>query len=177
MTFDWKKVVGTVAPAIASVLGTPLAGLGVSAVLSALGIVESDPVEAEKLLSSTLAAATPETLLLLKTADQKFQTDMKKLDIDLERLVYDDKASARTRQAAVKDNTPAVLAYLLTAGFFGSLIMLFFVTIPEANKPIIYSMEGALGTVWIAAMAYFHGSSLGSKTKDLLKGLSPNTTL
>jgi len=166
MSFDWKKLVGTVAPTIASVFGTPLAGMGVSAVLTALGITEADPVKVESKISEVLAVANPDVLLKLKTADQQFQLDMKKAGIDLEKLAYDDKASARARQIALKDKTPAVLAYLLTIGFFSVLGGLFSIEIPEGNKAIVYSMAGCLGTVWIAAMAYYHGSSLGSRNKD-----------
>ncbi len=36
MDFEWKTLVRTVAPGIASVFGTPLAGLGVSALLNVL---------------------------------------------------------------------------------------------------------------------------------------------
>jgi hypothetical protein len=38
MLFDWKSVVGTVAPGIATALGGPLAGMAVSTLAKALGV-------------------------------------------------------------------------------------------------------------------------------------------
>jgi len=82
------------------------------------------------------------------------------------RLDYEDAASARHRQEVTKDKTPDVLAYLLLVAFVGALISLFVIEIPEANRSLVYSMLGALGTLTITACAYFHGSSRGSARKE-----------
>lgn len=166
MAFDWKNIVKTVAPTIATALGGPAAGLGIKA-LSQVFLGKDDGSQEE--IEQAVQNATPQQLLELKKADQNFKIEMKKLDIDLERLAYEDKASARAREIAVKDKTPAILAYGITIGFFGLLTALILVSIPEANKAIIYTMTGVLGTVWIAAMAYYHGSSRGSQRKDELR--------
>lgn len=164
--FNWKSVVKSVAPTIATALGGPMVGLGVKA-LSQVLLGKDDGKESE--IAQALQGATPETLLKLKEADQQFDIRLKELDIDLEKVNAEDRDSARKRQIAVKDKTPAVLAYLLTLGFFCVLAALFNFTIPEANKAIIFSLTGSLGTVWIAAMAYYHGSSRSSARKDELK--------
>lgn len=44
MSFDWKAVVGTVAPGLAGLLAGPLAGVGVKALCSAFGM-SSDSTE------------------------------------------------------------------------------------------------------------------------------------
>ena len=54
---DWKSIVGTVAPAIATALGGPLAGLGVSAIGKALGL--GDGASKEDVAQAVLKA-TPE---------------------------------------------------------------------------------------------------------------------
>jgi hypothetical protein len=88
MDFDWKALVRTVAPAIASVFGTPLAGMGVTAILNAvLPEGEAPPAKPEEYLAKVLANANPDIMLKLKTAEQQFTLDIKKLDIDLEKYL------------------------------------------------------------------------------------------
>jgi hypothetical protein len=86
---------------------------------------------------------------------------------------YQDRNSAREREAALaqagqRDYTPAVLAYLLTLGVFITMYSLFTQGVPNDNKELIVSIMSAVTTVWIAAMAYYHGSSAGSRSKDRL---------
>lgn len=86
---------------------------------------------------------------------------------------YKDRDSARQRdtalaQAGKRDATPAVLAYLLTIGVFASLYYLFTHTVPTNNKELIVGIISALSTVWVGAMAYYHGSSAGSNSKNAL---------
>lgn len=84
MDFNWKAVVKTVAPTIASVFGTPLAGMGVTALLNAiLPEGETPPANPEEYLSKALISANPDVMMKIKTAEQQFLLDMKKLDIDL----------------------------------------------------------------------------------------------
>ena len=165
MSWDWKGLVRSVAPAIASAFGGPLAGLGVKAISDA---VLGKPDGSEEEIEAALVNATPETLFKLKEADHSFKTEMKKLGIDLERLKYEDAADARQRQIELKDKTPEILTYLLTGGFFGALAALFYVPIPDSNKATIYTMIGILGTVWLGAMQYFHGTTRSSAKKDIM---------
>ena len=46
----------------------------------------------------------------LKKAELDFDAQMKSLGISEEKLAYDDVASARAREVAVKDHTPMMLA-------------------------------------------------------------------
>ena len=62
--------------------------------------------------------------------------------------------------------TNPLLIWLVTIGFFGLITAMLFINIPESNKPIIFSMVGSLGTVWISQMTFLYGSSVGSKNKD-----------
>lgn len=86
---------------------------------------------------------------------------------------YKDRDSARQREAALaqagkRDVTPAVLAYVLTVGVFAALYYLFTHVVPAENKELIVGIVSALSTVWVGAMAYYHGSSAGSRSKDSL---------
>lgn len=126
MELDWKAIVRTVAPAVASVFGTPLAGLGVSALVNALLPPDAaQPTDPEEFLKTALATINPEGLLKLKQADQAFLLEMKKLDIDLQKFASEqavaNTASARTLKqnwlSSTKWDYEPVLAIGVMAAF------------------------------------------------------------
>jgi hypothetical protein len=168
MDFDWKGLVRTIAPTIGTVLsgGNPLVGMGIKAISSAL---LGKPDGSEDEVSMALQNASAEDLTKLRVADNTFKVEMKKLGLEGKKLAFDDADSARKREMAVKDKTPAILAYFLTV-LFGTLlgVLIFGPELKEANKAIIFTLAGSLGTVWIAAMAYYHGSSRGSAEKNII---------
>ena len=67
--FDWKGLIKQVAPAIASTFGGPLAGMGVSALSTAL-LGKTDGQEKE--IAQALSTATPDIILKIKQADNEF---------------------------------------------------------------------------------------------------------
>jgi hypothetical protein len=71
--------------------------------------------------AAALANATPDQLLARRKADDDFKSHMADLGVELEKIGQADRDSARKREAAVKDWTPALLALLLTLGFFSAL--------------------------------------------------------
>jgi len=157
-------LVRTVAPSIASAVGGPLAGMATKAISEAL-LGKPDGSEAE--LVQAAAMATPEQLLALKKAEQSFEVKMRELDIDLERIASQDRDSARSREVATKDWTPRVLAGLITAGYFGVLFYMLKNGLPQhGGSEAMLVMLGTLGTAWGGVVAYYFGSSAGSKAKD-----------
>lgn len=161
---DWKSIIGSVAPTIATALGGPLAGMAVSAVSKAV-LDKPDASEAE--IKDALAKSNdPEMLLKLKTAEQEFAAKMKQLDIDLEKIAADDRASARQREIAVKDSTPRNLAYLYTGGYFVMIGALFKFGIPEASKDLLNTLIGILSAAEVGIITYYFGSSAGSAKKS-----------
>ena len=157
-------LVRTVAPSIASAVGGPLAGMATKAISEAL-LGKPDGTEAELLQAAD--RATPEQLLALKRAEQSFEVQMRELDIDLERIASQDRDSARSREVATRDWTPRVLAGLITAGYVGELFYMLKNGLPQhGGSEAMLVMLGTLGTAWGGVVAYYFGSSAGSKAKD-----------
>lgn len=160
--FDWKALVGTVAPTLAMALGGPLAGVAVRELSQQLlGKPDAAPDEIE----AALAVASPDTLAKIREADRAFESRMKELDIDLERVHAADRDSARRMQIATKDPTPMMLAVFVTLGFFGVLGWMLVYGMAEQGKDALLVMLGSLGTAWVNVIAFYFGSSAGSKAK------------
>jgi len=168
MGSKWKQVLSKVAPLAGTMIGGPWGGLAAKAIGAVFGHEgEAPPDEAQ--MAEYIEKATPEQLVQLKQIDSDLKIKMKELGIKESELAFDDKADAR---AAHKDSKmPGILAIILTIGFFGSLIAMMLVEIPEANKTIVNIMVGSLGTAWIGSMQYFNGTTLGSHTKTKLMAL------
>ena len=77
--FNWKGLVGTVAPTLATALGGPFAGMAVKAISSA---VLGNEGGSEGDIALALTGASPDTMLALKEADNSFALRMKELDVD-----------------------------------------------------------------------------------------------
>ncbi|OAD17123.1 hypothetical protein [Achromobacter insolitus] len=169
MDFDWKGALGNLAPMLATALGGPLAGGAVAAITKALGLGD-DATDDE--ISRKLADADPGTLLELKKAEQDFAARMAEYgfrsEADLARIAADDRASARQREVERQDWTPRILAYLVTAGFFGMLSVMVFAAIPAASKEPLYILLGSLGTAWTSIISYYFGSTAGGQKKSEL---------
>lgn len=168
MSFDWKATLGKIAPLAGTMLGGPWGALAGKAIGEVFGHEGETPPD-DSQMADYIAKATPEQLVSLKEIDAKLKIRQKELNIKDDELTYADKADAR---ATHKDsNMPGVLAILLTVGFFGALVALMFVEVPESNKAIVYMMLGSIATAWAASMSYYHGSSKSSSDKNKLMGL------
>lgn len=174
--FDWRSFVKKVAPFIGTALGGPLGGAAASALAGALG---GDPTKTtDQQLAALVQNVTPEQLLALKQAENDFAVKMQALgfqhETDLLQAEVADRASARSREVAVRDWTPRVLAYVITVGFFGVLGYILKFGLPEQNeaaKNVLLMLVGSLGTAWTTGViGYYFGSSSGSDRKTELMG-------
>lgn len=158
------SLVRTVAPTLASAVGGPLAGMATRVISDAL-LGKPDGTEAE--LIEAAKAATPDQLVALKNAEADFILRMRELDIDLERLSNEDRANARDREVKVGDKTPKILAAVITVGYFGVLFWMLKNGLPSSGgSEAMLVMLGTLGTAWGGIVAYYFGSSAGSRDKN-----------
>lgn len=164
MDFDWKSLVGTIAPTIATALGGPMAGMAVKALSGVLLGKESG---SEKEIAAALQGASPETLLNLKEADLAFEARMAELGVDLEKIAADDRNSARDREKSVGGNANAILASVVIAGFFGSVAAVLFgnVGADPATATLVGSVIGYASAKADQVVSYYFGSSAGSARK------------
>ena len=168
MDFDFKAVLRTVAPGIATALGGPLAGMAVAAIGNALGM---DQPTQDK-ISAALAGATPDDMLKLKQADQAFTLQMKKLEIDLAQLNEADLDSARKREAAVQDKTNRNLAYTIVGAFI-ALVIATLMGYARVDSVLAGTLVGYLSAKCEQVLAYYFGSSRSSDRKTELLAQAP----
>lgn len=160
---DWKSIIGAVAPTLASVLGGPLAGAAVSALSRSLLDKDSAPLEE---IAQAVSAGTPEVLAKIKEAEAQMRTRLRELDIDAERVAAQDRDSARQREIAVKDRTPAKLAWTFVGGYFVIFVTVMKTGVDESMQTIVTTLLGMLSAGIMSIMNYYFGSSTGSKHKS-----------
>jgi hypothetical protein len=156
---DWIDTLEKLAPTVASALGSPVAGMAVGALETALGVSGDDvqkTIESGKLTGDQVAA--------IQQAELALKAKAQELGLDFAKLGNEDRASAREMQKAVKSWVPSFLAISVTLGFFGILVGLMSGKIEQAAEVDI--MLGSLGTAWTGIVAFYFGSSAGSQAKD-----------
>ena len=168
----WFQAIVKFAPMVAESLGGPLAGLGMSAIKEALNLPADST---EKDIEKAIERATPADFIRLKEANNKFLATMKELDIKADQLAYEDIDSARSRQMAMKDNTPAILTGVALTFFFAlSASVLYNLDIVQENQAFVMFLFGAASGWVTQGMSYFLGSSKGSQRKtDILANGKP----
>ncbi len=168
---DWKKIVATVAPWIGTAMGGPLGGAAVGAVADALGL--SDRTESS--IKAALSGVTPEQMLALKTADQRFAAQMQEIGFkqlsDMEAIAAGDRKDARDMQKVTRSWVPATLSLVVTSGYFGILVGILNGKFSVSDSQALLLMLGSLSTAWGLVMAFWFGTTAdsGRKTELLAK--------
>jgi len=164
MGFDWKGLLGTVAPTLATALGGPLAGAATRALSTALLGKETGK---ESEIAAALQGASPEALLKLKEADNAFETRMAELGVDLERIATDDRKNARQMAEKNGQVPQIVLSVIYTLAY--ALVLWSYVTgevnvAPNAETQFSIVL-GVLTAAQTQVLNFWLGSSAGSKQK------------
>lgn len=186
---DWKKVLGGVAPGLATLLGGPLAG-GVVKVLadSLLGGSTGDPVADEAKIAGMLAnGMTPELQAKILEAQNAVKTETiraglreKEIEADVEKARIADSSSARQAHAQIVTSMNApwyvkarqpVLAILAVVGFMACLGALMYlaankVPVDGTVKDILIYALGCLTSIVMMVYTFDFGTSSGSQGKD-----------
>lgn len=165
MKIDWKGLLSSVAPTLATALGGPYAGIAVKAASKALlGKEEAT----EKELAQAVGAASPQDLLKLREADNELRARLKELGVELEEVHRKDRENARAREVALRDKTPKTIAALVLGGFFLCLGALIFVDLPPSSADPVKILLGALAGMLIQISNYYYGTSASSSRKTEL---------
>jgi hypothetical protein len=160
---DWKRTLAAVAPAIATALGTPLAGVAVQMATSALGLSE----HTEDALQNAIAGGDTETLAKLKQIDKDFLVEMKKLDVDIYKADVESQHSARDMakdkgiwiQGGLTILFCGLFTFLLGAIFTGEEV------VHATMRDIANFLLGTLTGLLVQQFNFWFGSSEGSKRK------------
>lgn len=149
-----KTIVSETAPLLASILGSPIAGVALALIGQVFGAksanvneiisaIERDPDRGEKLKKLEFDHAE----MLEKIAAQNYVTEV------------EDRKDARQYGAQYKDFLRH-MAYLVTFGFLGALILLFLPLPLDANEhDLILVLIGMLASKWQTVIDFFYGSS------------------
>lgn len=159
----WKSLVRTLAPGIATAIGGPFAGMGISALSTAI-LGKPDGTQEE--LSQAIQSATPEILAKIKLAEMELQKSLKALDIDLEKIAAGDRDSARKREVETKDWFPKVLASIVVCGFLAIVIL------QQLGHVIDSGTFQVIASAVLLVLGYYFGSSSGSSDKNKLLAAS-----
>ena len=162
-----KNILGNIGCAALGTIAPPFGGMAAGYLKDALGLKKdatSDDIEAG------LASATPKQILAIKEAENKFKIDLKKLGVDILKIDQEDRDSARKMQMKTNSIIPALLSLFITAVFFGALFLMLLGGVPAGEKDVLLVMLGSLGTAWTGVVAYWFGSSSGSKDKTAILG-------
>ncbi len=187
MAFDLKSALSTIAPTLATMLGGPLAGTAVSAIVGALGLPSgSGADDVTKVLQT--GTVTPEAMAAIRAADQKHAEvmaqqglDVAKMNLDFQSAqtlaVIDDRKDARkansNRDAVwwIAVVILATFAVMMGAVLYGCWMLLQGgITIKDVS--VVAAISGLVGSVvgYVAANAqtvvnFIYGGSLGSEKK------------
>lgn len=166
--FDWKKIVGTVAPTLATALGGPLAGIAVKTIATQL---LGDEKATEEQVAEAVAAANPQTLIRLREIDGEFKKTMIDAGVKLEEIAAADRNSARQREVQTSDHwTPRILASVVVGGFLCCVYAVLSGYVQGLKDPMVAGLVGTLIGYTSAkadqVVSYYFGSSASSRAKD-----------
>lgn len=161
---NWKNIVGSLAPTIATALGGPLAGTAVK-YLSKEFLGTDNATESE--LAAAISGAPPERLAQIRQIDADFKVKMEQIGVDIFALEIDDRKNARA-MAKVNMIPQIVLSTIFVLGYFAILVLLMsgVVVIADEIKDALLLLLGLITREIPTIMQFWFGSSHGSKNKS-----------
>lgn len=165
MSFDWKSMLGTVAPMLGTAVGGPFGAMAGKMLGNAL-LGNEDATEDE--IALALQNASPETLLKVKQAELELQAKLKELGIKEQQLAYQDTADARDMAKKTTLAPQMILSALFIGGYFVLVFILFSgqIAIDDSIRDMSNILIGVLTGSFPSIMQFWFGSSHGSKEKN-----------
>lgn len=162
------KVIGTIAPTVATLLGGPLAGLAVEVVGNIFGMPNATKEKVTELLQS--GQLSGEQIVKLREAEIALKIRTQELGIDLEKLEALDRASARTLWTSFVQAERLflfMLAYFLIGAFFYSLYFVLTGNLPSDPNHLVLvgAVIGYASAKADQVVGFFFGSSADSRKK------------
>jgi hypothetical protein len=163
LSMNWVK---TIVPALGAALGGPLGGAAATFIATKLGMSESTVEAVTEVLNQ--GKMTPEQITNLKLAEIDFNKFLEANKIKLAELEVENVKDARDMQKVTRANTPAIISYIVTVGFFSILGSMLLYDV-KPSEPLLL-MLGALGAAFGGVVNFWLGSSAGSQFKTDLLG-------
>lgn len=162
----------TLAPLLGTALGGPLGGAAASFIADKLGLDSKDVKSISEVLNG--GKMTPEQIAQVKLAEIDFQKFLESNKIKLEEIAALDRNSARELLKSTRSYVPATLTFGITIGYFVVLLGMMTKAFTVADSQVMLIMLGQLGTAWGVTIAFWFGTTSGSKDKtDILANSVP----
>lgn len=143
------NVVAKSAPLLGTVLGSPLAGVGISLLAQLFGV---NPKDTDKLMEAI--KNDPDAAIKIKTLAFQHEEALLQLEAQNYSVEVNDRKDARAREVALRDNVPTLLAL----GFLLNYAAIQFYCVTHAN-PASDIISARFQDVLIMIISYYFGSS------------------
>lgn len=185
MLNDLIALVAPASPALSKALSGPKGAQAVA--ILGRAVLEQDDASPDQLIDA-LKSGDPDIRLKISRAEADFQranadlstqlaeislqnaSDERRSLLERETLAASDRANARQRQQTTNDRTNSYLAFIVTIGFLLTILIVADRNYTGDGNPALQILLGILGTGWASMMAFYFGSSVGSREKTAILG-------
>jgi hypothetical protein len=148
------NVVKVASPLLASLFGTPVAGLAVSLLANCFGVGKDKVNDLANII-----LADPEHILKIKQLEIDHAESLAKIASSDYSTEVSDRINARSNAQLYKDFLRH-MAYVVTLGFFLALGLLFLPININANaRELLFMLVGMLASKWQTIIDFFYGST------------------
>lgn len=175
MSLDLKSLLVNVAPTLASMIGSPFAGMAVSALESAFGLTAGAGQDGITQVIQT-GGMTPDIIANVRLADQKHAEILAQQNIDIKKMNADynlamvqadvaDRQGARVLQTSTKSIVVPTLAFVIV-GAFVAMTASTLAGYSHVEGALAGTLVGYLSAKCEQVIAFYFGSSKSSQNKD-----------
>ena len=168
---EWLQVIKTIAPTVASALGSPLAGVAVSALGSLFGIETPTQEKIKSFVESS--QMTGEQIMKMRELEMKYKAEEDALGFKYAELELRDVDSARDREIRTGDNTNKILAYVIVGAFIAVTVATL-MGWAKAESVLAGTLIGYVSAKCEQVLSYYFGTNKNSARKtEIIAKSSP----